>query len=135
MRMPRWFSRMNCSASTVSISPVCSGRDEIEIRSARDRNRPPICTRTGRAKVTRVRRRSFVGLGAAAAAGAGIAVAGGVGLGRRVEGAAAETREELDGYAVASPGPMPSGVHHLVWSVATSERAAALTFDDGPDPE
>jgi peptidoglycan/xylan/chitin deacetylase (PgdA/CDA1 family) len=85
--------------------------------------------------VTRVRRRTFVGLGAAAAAGAGIAAAGGVGLGRRVEGAVAESREELDGYAAAPSRPMPSGVRHLVWSVATTERAVAFTFDDGPDPE
>jgi hypothetical protein len=46
--------------------------------------------------VTRVRRRSFVGLGAAAA-GAGLAAASGAGLGRHLEGTAAQTREELHG--------------------------------------
>jgi peptidoglycan-N-acetylglucosamine deacetylase len=83
--------------------------------------------------VTRVRRRTFVGLGAAAAS-AGFAAASGVGLGRHLEGAAAQSREELDGYAVTPPGPMPLGIRQLVWSVATAERVVALTFDDGPDP-
>ena len=82
-----------------------------------------------------MRRRAFVGLGATAAAGAGIAAAGGVGLGRHVEGAAAAAREEVGGYAVAPGSPMPKGIRHLVWSVATSQRFVALTFDDGPDPE
>jgi peptidoglycan/xylan/chitin deacetylase (PgdA/CDA1 family) len=30
---------------------------------------------------------------------------------------------------------MPLGIRQLVWSVATTQRAVALTFDDGPDPE
>jgi len=58
-----------------------------------------------------------------------------MGFGRHVEGSVADAREEVGGYAAAPGQPMPRGMHHLVWSVATTEKAAALTFDDGPDPE
>ena len=64
-------------------------RHAIAIRSPRDRKVSPCPGYLARAKVTRVRRRTFVGLGAAAA-GAGLAAASGVGYGRHVEGVVAE---------------------------------------------
>lgn len=42
---------------------------------------------------------------------------------------------ELDGSAAPGGWPRPLGQHRLVWSVPTDAPLAALTFDDGPDPQ
>jgi peptidoglycan-N-acetylglucosamine deacetylase len=70
-------------------------------------------------------RRAFLGGGAAAVAG----LAGGpVLLDRRGE------RQVRELSASAVPGRR-LGQQRLIWSVSTAEPLAALTFDDGPDPE
>jgi peptidoglycan-N-acetylglucosamine deacetylase len=74
-----------------------------------------------------MRRRAFLGGGAAAVAG----LAGGP--------AALEWRDdrqarELSTSAASTTGGR-LGQQRLIWSVATVEPLAALTFDDGPDPE
>ncbi len=42
---------------------------------------------------------------------------------------------ELDGSAAPGGWPQPFGQRRLVWSVPTAAPLAALTFDDGPDPQ
>ena len=72
-----------------------------------------------------MRRRAFLGGGVAAVAG----LAGGPALlDRRGE------RQVRELSASAVPGRR-LGQRRLIWSVSTAEPLAALTFDDGPDPE
>jgi len=73
-----------------------------------------------------MKRRAFLGGGAAAAV-AGLA-GGPVFLDQRGE------RQVRELSASAVPGRR-LGEQRLIWSVATVEPLAALTFDDGPDPE
>jgi peptidoglycan-N-acetylglucosamine deacetylase len=74
-----------------------------------------------------MRRRAFLGGGAAAVAG----LAGGPAfLDRRGE----RQVRELSASAAPAPGQR-LGQQRLIWSVSTVEPLAALTFDDGPDPE
>jgi peptidoglycan/xylan/chitin deacetylase (PgdA/CDA1 family) len=42
---------------------------------------------------------------------------------------------ELGGSAAPGGWPQPLGQRRVVWSVPTAAPLAALTFDDGPDPE
>jgi peptidoglycan/xylan/chitin deacetylase (PgdA/CDA1 family) len=75
------------------------------------------------------RRRFLTLLGVGAAGGAG-GFAGGV-LGH--DAITRPTGVELtDG---AGPHGPNLGSHRVIWSVVTTERRAAITFDDGPDPE
>jgi peptidoglycan/xylan/chitin deacetylase (PgdA/CDA1 family) len=76
-----------------------------------------------------VDRRRF--LGRAVAGGAGL-VAFGAALGAGGLGAAA--RERMSSALPDGPGAA-LGCRQLIWSVPTAEPLAALTFDDGPDPE
>ena len=74
-----------------------------------------------------MKRRAFLGGGAAAVAG----LAGGPALlDRRNE---RQVRELSTSAASAAGGRL--GLRRLIWSVSTVEPLAALTFDDGPDPE
>jgi peptidoglycan-N-acetylglucosamine deacetylase len=74
-----------------------------------------------------MKRRAFLGGGAAAVAG----LAGGPALlDRRGE----RQVRELSASAAPAPGRR-LGQQRLIWSVSTVEPLAALTFDDGPDPE
>ena len=74
-----------------------------------------------------MKRRAFLGGGAAAVAG----LAGGPALlDRRGE----RQVRELSASAAPAPGQR-LGQQRLIWSVSTVEPLAALTFDDGPDPE
>ena len=75
-----------------------------------------------------MRRRAFLGGGVAAVAG----LAGGPALlDRRGE---RQVRELSASAVPAAPGQR-LGQQRLIWSVSTVEPLAALTFDDGPDPE
>jgi peptidoglycan/xylan/chitin deacetylase (PgdA/CDA1 family) len=75
-----------------------------------------------------MRRRAFLGGGAAAVAG----LAGGPALlDRRDERQA----RELNASAVPAAPGRRLGHQRLIWSVPTGKPLAALTFDDGPDPE
>jgi peptidoglycan/xylan/chitin deacetylase (PgdA/CDA1 family) len=75
-----------------------------------------------------MRRRAFLGGGAAAVAG----LAGGPALlDRRDE----RQVRELEASAVPGGPGQRLGQLRLIWSVSTSKPQAALTFDDGPDPE
>lgn len=69
----------------------------------------------------RVTRRAFL---------AGVGAVGGAALGSRTSGhaRAAEPEVEQDQIPLA-------GDHRVIWSVTTDLPRAALTFDDGPDPE
>lgn len=74
-----------------------------------------------------MKRRAFLGGGVAAMAG----LAGGPALlDRRGE----RQVRELSASAAPAPGQR-LGQQRLIWSVSTVEPLAALTFDDGPDPE
>jgi len=74
-----------------------------------------------------MKRRVFLGGGVAAVAG----LAGGPAiLDRRGE---RQVRELSASAVPAAPGRL--GQRRLIWSVSTAEPLAALTFDDGPDPE
>ena len=82
-------------------------------------------TQANRGRV--MKRRAFLGGGVAAVAG----LAGGPALlDRRGE----RQVRELSASAAPAPGRR-LGQQRLIWSVSTSEPLAALTFDDGPDPE
>ncbi|HKQ02418.1 MAG TPA: polysaccharide deacetylase family protein [Actinomycetes bacterium] len=75
-----------------------------------------------------MRRRAFLGGGAAALAG----LAGGPALlDRRGE----RQVRELSASAVPVAPGRRLGQRRLIWSVSTVKPLAALTFDDGPDPE
>ena len=75
-----------------------------------------------------MKRRAFLGGGVAAVAG----LAGGPALlDRRGE---RQVRELSASAVPAAPGRR-LGQRRLIWSVSTAEPLAALTFDDGPDPE
>jgi peptidoglycan-N-acetylglucosamine deacetylase len=75
-----------------------------------------------------MRRRAFLGGGVAAVAG----LAGGPALlDRRGE----RRVRELSASAVPAAPGRRLGQQRLIWSVSTVEPLAALTFDDGPDPE
>lgn len=75
-----------------------------------------------------MRRRVFLGGGAAAVAG----LAGGPALlDRRGE----RQVRELSAAAVPAAPSQRLGQQRLIWSVSTAKPMAALTFDDGPDPE
>jgi len=76
-----------------------------------------------------------------------LALAGLVGSGA-AGGAAALATQAVAGPPLAVPAPTPSspgiteqpdlpnrGSHRVIWAVDTDERIAALTFDDGPDPD
>jgi peptidoglycan-N-acetylglucosamine deacetylase len=77
-----------------------------------------------------VNRRAF--LAGTAAGAAGLASGGGAfGLDRRSD----LRLRELAGSAGPGGWRGPLGQRRLVWSVPTSTALAALTFDDGPDPE
>jgi peptidoglycan/xylan/chitin deacetylase (PgdA/CDA1 family) len=76
-----------------------------------------------------LRRRAFLRGGVAA--GAGLTTASTIlGLDRR-----SDLGAERDAAAAPSGSGRPLGQRLLVWSVATTAPLAALTFDDGPDPE
>jgi peptidoglycan/xylan/chitin deacetylase (PgdA/CDA1 family) len=76
-----------------------------------------------------VDRRQF--LGGTIVSVAGLA-AGGTALGTTRLGRAAQERDN----SVLPDGPSQVlGCRQLIWSVPTSQPLAALTFDDGPDPE
>jgi peptidoglycan/xylan/chitin deacetylase (PgdA/CDA1 family) len=77
-----------------------------------------------------VNRRAFLAGTTAGAAGLTSGV-GAFGLDRRGD---LHTRE-LDASAGPGGWRQPLGQRMLVWSVPTSAPLAALTFDDGPDPE
>jgi peptidoglycan-N-acetylglucosamine deacetylase len=76
-----------------------------------------------------VNRRRFLGQTLASVAGlaAGATVLRGGQLGRAAR--------ERNGSALASGGSGSLGRRQLIWSVPTAAPLAALTFDDGPDPE
>ena len=76
-----------------------------------------------------------------------LALAGLVGSGA-AGGAAALATQAVAGPPLAAPAPTPSspevteqpdlpnrGSHRVIWAVDTDEPIAALTFDDGPDPD
>ena len=132
---PRLANDEPDSPSTGQRSPAAApsprDRDSIATRS----QGPALPGYLARAKVTRVRRRTL-----RRARGGGRRRGAGGGQRRRARtpswrARSPTQREELDGYAVAPTSPMPIGIRQLVWSVATTERVVALTFDDGPDPE
>jgi len=76
-----------------------------------------------------MRRRSFLVGGAAGVA----ALAGGAAV--ELDPRRQHQMHELNASALpAAPGPR-LGQQRLIWSVATAAPLAALTFDDGPDPE
>jgi peptidoglycan-N-acetylglucosamine deacetylase len=75
-----------------------------------------------------MRRRAFLGGGAAAVAG----LAGGRALLDRHDDR--QVRELTASAVPAAPG-WRLGQQRLIWSVPTITPLAALTFDDGPDPE
>lgn len=73
-------------------------------------------------------------LGATGIAATGVA-GGAVGRATTPESQSAAIREARD-FSVAPTGKQGwYGTRQVVWSVDTTERAVALTFDDGPDPE
>jgi peptidoglycan-N-acetylglucosamine deacetylase len=75
-----------------------------------------------------MKRRALLAGGAAAVAG----LAGGPAmLDRRGE----RQVRELSASAVPAVPGQPLGQQRLIWSVSTVKPLAALTFDDGPDPE
>lgn len=74
-----------------------------------------------------MRRRRFLAMLGAAAAGAGGVSAG-------LASSSAQPEESPLPDAV-SPDGERLGVRRLVYSVETSQRLVALTFDDGPDPD
>jgi len=75
-----------------------------------------------------MRRRRFLGLLGAGAVGG--AATGLVRPGPR------EVPDEMDPEALDDYVPRPtSGQQRIIWSVGTDVPAAALTFDDGPDPD
>ena len=74
-------------------------------------------------------RRQFLGRTTVSLAGL---AAGGIAMGAGELGRA--TRERDDTALPGGPG-RELGCRQLIWSVPTAEPLAALTFDDGPDPE
>ena len=76
-----------------------------------------------------VDRRQFLGRTTVSLAGL---AAGGIAMGAGELGRA--TRERDDTALPGGPG-RELGCRQLIWSVPTAEPLAALTFDDGPDPE
>jgi peptidoglycan/xylan/chitin deacetylase (PgdA/CDA1 family) len=80
--------------------------------------------------VTAVNRRAFLA-GTAAGAASLTSGVGAFGLDRRDD----LHSRELDGSAGPGGWPRSLGQRRLVWSVPTTAPLAALTFDDGPDPE
>lgn len=65
--------------------------------------------------------------------GAAAAGAGGLGAGLAY---GSEPEPELDlADAASPPDGLRLGARRLVWNVETTEPVAALTFDDGPDPD
>jgi peptidoglycan-N-acetylglucosamine deacetylase len=76
-----------------------------------------------------VDRRQFLGRTTVSLAGL---AAGGTAMGAGELGRA--TRERDDTALPGGPG-RELGCRQLIWSVPTAEPLAALTFDDGPDPE
>jgi peptidoglycan/xylan/chitin deacetylase (PgdA/CDA1 family) len=82
------------------------------------------------ARAPRVNRRAF--LRGAVVGGVSLATAGAAfGVDRRSD----FRSRELDGAAAPAGWRRPLGERRLVWSVPTTLPLAALTFDDGPDPE
>jgi peptidoglycan-N-acetylglucosamine deacetylase len=85
-------------------------------------------TRGGAILVVMMKRRTFLAGGVAAVGG----LAGGPALlGRRDD----RQGRELNASAVPGEPGQRLGQQRLIWSVATARPLAALTFDDGPDPE
>lgn len=76
-----------------------------------------------------LKRRAFLG-GAAAGVVSLATGATAFGLDRH-----SDLKAELDASAVPDGWRQPLGRRLLVWSVPTTAPVAALTFDDGPDPE
>ena len=75
-----------------------------------------------------MRRRAFLGGGMATVAG----LASGPAL--------LDWRDDRQGRELSASAVPPApgrrlGQQRLIWSVSTAEPLAALTFDDGPDPE
>lgn len=106
--------------------------DEVPNDSDRDAEEPS----AGDTSDGRLRRRGFMKVAGAAGLGgvAGYVARGGVShpFGRVWSPAEVESK----GMAGVSPATNePLGVRRVFWSVPTTEQVAALTFDDGPDPE
>jgi peptidoglycan-N-acetylglucosamine deacetylase len=82
-------------------------------------------------------RRRFLALAGLSAAGA----AGGAGAATALVGREAPPPAPPDDDAVVAdvlleqPQEPRHGTHRVIWSVDSSQERAALTFDDGPDPE
>ncbi len=81
------------------------------------------------------RRTVLKGLGGAAGVGVAAGAGGVVGRVSAVDAGSASEREAR-GLAAAATGQVGFyGGIRVVWSVETTQRLAALTFDDGPDPD
>lgn len=73
-------------------------------------------------------------LGATGVAATGV-VGGAVGRTTAPESQSAAIREARDSSVAPTGTQGWYGTRQVIWSVDTTERAVALTFDDGPDPE
>lgn len=86
---------------------------------------PPPVRRSASGAMSRRRLLALLGLGAAGSVGAGRAL-------RKPNREPATAPTSSDGPPLERP---TAGVQRIVWSVDTDSPLAALTFDDGPDPE
>ncbi|HUF31640.1 MAG TPA: polysaccharide deacetylase family protein [Acidimicrobiales bacterium] len=79
-------------------------------------------------------RRRFLALAGIGAAGAATGATGtGVVIGRAT--ASAESPGAVADVRLEQPLDPRTGTHRIIWSVETERPLAALTFDDGPDPD